>query len=164
MPLAPGEKARQRHLLGLQPGSLPPRGRGRGAAACLRGQTWEPGDVWWGGGFGEAGSRSQGGGVSLQSLVQNFVGHGSCHLTWKFRIWNGAVLERGTRDRRPDLARIIFGVGFRPVRVCSLVQAVLSPHPHLILSRRESSSCRLPNLPDLSKGSDPPRWGTRSLN
>lgn len=50
MPLAPGEKARQRHLLGLQPGSRPPWGRGRGSAisraACLEGETVEQGDVW----------------------------------------------------------------------------------------------------------------------
>lgn len=62
------------------------------------------------------------------------------------------------------MAQIIFEGGFRPVRVCGLVQRVLSPHPCLILGGRGDTRCVVSNLPDLSKGSDLPSWEARSLD
>lgn len=78
MPLAPGEKVRQKHLLGMGPPS--PRKREvsqAGAAASLpEGRGAGAGRLF--AGFEHGGGRSQGSGTSMETLVQNCLGHWSC--------------------------------------------------------------------------------------
>lgn len=75
MPLAPGEKVRQRHLLGLPlspleeggellSGAAACRARGMGAGKCLQCLKKEGADL-------------RVVDVSLESLIQNFLGHWS---------------------------------------------------------------------------------------
>lgn len=131
LPPSLGEREGICYLSGCMPG-----GRDRRAGRCL-GEEGCPGR------FGEVGSRSQDGGISLRSLVQNFVGHGSCPLAKKF--WNDSILEGGTGDRRSALAGTIFGAGFRPVRVWRSPSSVAGRTAQI----HRMVSVRVPDVPSL---------------
>lgn len=97
MPLAPGEKVSQRHLLGL-PCSLEGGGKLLAEAAAARPRGGAAGSRVMLAGFKEGGSRSRGGGYFLGEPCPEFSRPLESALAWKVQnLGEYCVLEGGAR-------------------------------------------------------------------